>query len=183
MMPSREEHLTLTGQLGEVMRESAQAALTYVRSNAAVLGVDPNVFNDKTVHIHVPAGGIPKDGPSAGVTMMTALVSLATGRKVRSDIAMTGEISLRGKVLPIGGLRDKALAAHRMGIHTVIHPKGNEPDLEEFPKEIRGEMRFIPVSDATEVIEAALERDPSLINGDELLPDHQAPVPSVLARE
>ncbi|MBA3824305.1 MAG: endopeptidase La, partial [Ktedonobacterales bacterium] len=121
MMPSREEHLTLTGQLGEVMRESAQAALTYVRSNAAALGVDPNVFSGKTVHIHVPAGGIPKDGPSAGVTMMTALVSLATGRKVRSDLAMTGEISLRGKVLPIGGLRDKALAAHRMGLRTVIH--------------------------------------------------------------
>jgi ATP-dependent Lon protease len=162
MMPSHDEKLVLTGQLGEVMRESAQAALTYVRSNADALGLDPMIFSGKAVHIHVPAGGIPKDGPSAGVTMVSALVSLATGRRARSDIAMTGEISLRGKVLPIGGLRDKALAAHRMGITTVIFPKGNEPDLDEFPKEARGDMHFIPVEDARQVLAAALEPIPDL---------------------
>jgi ATP-dependent Lon protease len=172
MMPSHEEKLVLTGQLGEVMRESAQAALTYVRSNADALGVDPTVFEGKSVHIHVPAGGIPKDGPSAGVTMMTALVSLATGRRVRSDVAMTGEISLRGKVLPIGGLRDKALAAHRMGIHTVIFPQGNELDLEEFPKEARTDMHFIPVREAREVLIAALEPTPDM-NGEVLSPATQ----------
>ncbi|HKD74978.1 MAG TPA: S16 family serine protease, partial [Ktedonobacterales bacterium] len=161
MMPSDEEHLVLTGQLGDVMKESAQAALTYVRSNASDLGIDPpNVFSGKSVHIHVPAGGIPKDGPSAGVTMVTALVSLATGRRVRSDLAMTGEISLRGKVLPIGGLRDKSLAAHRMGIHTVIFPKGNEPDLDDFPQDLRADMHFIPVDDIRQVLDAALEPVP-----------------------
>ncbi len=165
MMPGPEDRLVLTGQLGEVMRESAQTALTYVRSNAATLGVDAKVFEGKSVHIHVPAGAIPKDGPSAGITMMTAIVSLATGRKARADVAMTGEISLRGKVLPIGGLRDKALAAHRMGIKTIICPAGNEPDIEDFPKELRAEMRFIPVSDASEVIEHALDPAPQAADG------------------
>ena len=157
MMPSDEERLVLTGQLGDVMKESAQAALTYVRSNAESLGIAPSIFKGRSFHIHVPAGAIPKDGPSAGVTMVTALVSLVTGRRVRSDIAMTGEISLRGKVLPIGGLRDKSLAAHRMGIHTVIFPKGNEPDLDDFPKDLRAEMTFIPASDIRQVLENAFE--------------------------
>ncbi len=157
MMPSHEERLILTGQLGDVMRESAQAALTYVRSNAVMLGIDPNVFAGKAVHIHVPAGATPKDGPSAGVTMVTALVSLATGRRARSDVAMTGEISLRGKVMPIGGLRDKALAAQRNGMRTVICPHGNEPDLEDFPAQLREGVTFIPVQDAREALEAALE--------------------------
>jgi ATP-dependent Lon protease len=157
MMPSAEEHLVLTGQLGDVMKESAQAALTYVRSNATDLEIDPLIFRGKSVHIHVPAGAIPKDGPSAGVTMVTALVSLATGRRVRSDVAMTGEISLRGKVLPIGGLRDKSLAALRMGIHTVIFPRGNEMDLDEFPKDLRAEMHFVPVDDIRQVLDNALE--------------------------
>jgi ATP-dependent Lon protease len=161
MMSSDDERLVLTGQLGDVMKESAQAALTYVRSNATALDINPHIFHDKNVHIHVPAGAIPKDGPSAGVTMVTALVSLALGRKVRSDVAMTGEISLRGKVLPIGGLRDKALAAHRMGIHTVIFPKGNEMDLDEFPQDLRAEMNFVPVDDIRAVLEAALEPEPS----------------------
>jgi len=157
MMPSASEHLTLTGQLGDVMKESAQAALTYVRSNAEALGLDPRVFEHKTFHIHVPEGAIPKDGPSAGVTMMTAITSLATGRKVRSDTAMTGEISLRGKVLPIGGLKEKVLAAHRAGIRRVILPRRNEYDLEDLPKELRAEMTFIPVDDARDVLAEALE--------------------------
>ena len=133
MMNSDEERLTLTGQLGDVMKESAMAALTYVRSNAESLGIDPHIFENKAIHIHVPEGAIPKDGPSAGVTMMTAIASLAMGRKARSDLAMTGEISLRGKVLPIGGLKEKALAAHRAGIRTVIIPKRNEFDLDDLP--------------------------------------------------
>jgi ATP-dependent Lon protease len=157
MMRSHDSQLTLTGQLGDVMKESAMTALSYVRSNAALLGIDPRVFEDNSIHIHVPAGAQPKDGPSAGVTMMTAIVSLALGRKVRSDVAMTGEISLRGKVLPIGGLKEKALAAHRAGIRTVIIPKRNDPDLEDLPKELRDEMMFVPVDDAREVLTVALE--------------------------
>src|SRR5579871_2307939 len=157
MTPSKENRLILTGQLGDVMRESAQAALSYVESNAPALGIDPKVFEDKNIHIHIPAGATPKDGPSAGVTMTTALASLASGRKARSDVAMTGEISLRGKVLPIGGLKEKVLAAHRAGIKTVIMPKRNEPDLEDLPKDLREKMRFVPVSDASEVLAEALE--------------------------
>lgn len=157
MMPSHESGLTLTGQLGEVMKESAQAALTYVRSNAQALGVDSRVFDNKIIHIHVPEGSIPKDGPSAGVTMTTAIASLALGRRVRADVAMTGEISLRGKVLPIGGLKEKALAANRAGITTVILPQRNEYDLEELPEELRERMKFIPVSDAREALAIALE--------------------------
>ncbi len=156
MMPSAEEQLVLTGQLGNVMKESAQTALTYVRSNAAEFGIDPHVFRGMSVHIHVPAGATPKDGPSAGVTIATAIVSLVKGQKVRWDVAMTGEISLRGKALPIGGLRDKALAAHRLGIHTVIFPKGNEMDLDDFPQDLKQEMQFLPVSDVSEVIAIAL---------------------------
>ena len=157
MMRSRESQLTLTGQLGEVMKESAMTALSYVRSNAVPLGIDPRVFEDNSLHIHVPAGAIPKDGPSAGVTMMTAIVSLALGRRVRSDLAMTGEISLRGKVLPIGGLKEKVLAAHRAGIRTVILPQRNMADLEDLPTELKAEMNFIPVDDAHEVLATALE--------------------------
>jgi ATP-dependent Lon protease len=157
MMRSHETGLTLTGQLGDVMKESAMTALTYVRSNAASLGIDPRVFEDNAIHIHVPAGAIPKDGPSAGVTMMTAIVSLALGRRVRSDVAMTGEISLRGKVLPIGGLKEKALAAHRAGLTTIIMPKRNEPDLEDLPAELREQMTFLPVDDARDVLTHALE--------------------------
>ena len=157
MMRSHETQLTLTGQLGDIMKESAMTALSYVRSNAAMLGIDPRVFEDNSLHIHVPAGAIPKDGPSAGVTMATAIVSLALGRKVRSDVAMTGEISLRGKVLPIGGLKEKALAAHRAGITTVVIPQRNEPDLEDLPSELRDQMTFVPVDDVRDVITAALE--------------------------
>jgi ATP-dependent Lon protease len=157
-MPGRESQLILTGQLGDVMKESAQAALSYVRSNAEMLGLPANVFENQQIHIHVPAGAIPKDGPSAGVTMVTVLVSLASGRKVRSDVAMTGEITLRGKVMPIGGVKEKVLAAYRSGIHTVILPKRNEPDLlEDLPKELRDQMEFVFVTDIPQVLETAIE--------------------------
>ncbi len=157
-MPGRDSQLILTGQLGDVMKESAIAALSYVRSHAESLGLPANVFENQNVHIHVPAGAIPKDGPSAGVTMTTVLVSLASGRKVRSDVAMTGEITLRGKVMPIGGLKEKVLAAYRSGIHTVILPKKNELDLmEDLPKELHEQMKFVFVTDIREVLDAALE--------------------------
>jgi len=156
MMPSDEERLILTGMLGDVMRESAQAAVSYVRSHTALLDVDPRVFEGKAIHIHVPAGAIPKDGPSAGVTMVTALASLVTRRVVRSDTAMTGEITLRGKVLPVGGIKEKVLAAHRAGIRTVILPRRNERDLEDVPEEVRRDVRFSPVDEADEVLRHAL---------------------------
>ena len=155
-MPDRETRLTLTGQLGDVMKESAMTALTYVRSNAALLGLPTNVYENQNVHIHVPAGAIPKDGPSAGVTMATVLVSLASGRKVRSDVAMTGEITLRGRVLPIGGVKEKVLAAYRSGIRTVILPQRNEPDLmEDIPQDLRQQMHFVFATDIRQVLEAA----------------------------
>jgi ATP-dependent Lon protease len=156
MMPSRDERLIITGMLGEVMRESATAALSYVRSNAVALGIDPEVFTGKAVHLHVPEGAIPKDGPSAGVTMVTALTSLALQRPVRSDVAMTGEITLRGKVLPVGGIREKVLAAHRIGIRTVVLPRRNEADLDDVPAELRSEIEFRLVDDAEAVLEIAL---------------------------
>jgi ATP-dependent Lon protease len=157
-MPGKQSQLTLTGQLGDVMKESAMAALSYVRSNAVALGLPANVFEEQNIHIHVPAGAIPKDGPSAGVTMTTVLVSLASGRKVRSDVAMTGEITLRGKVMPIGGIKEKVLAAYRSGIRTVILPKKNELDLmEDLPKELREQMHFVFATDIRQVLEAALE--------------------------
>jgi len=164
-MPSKEERLILTGQLGDVMKESAMAALSYVRSNAEKLGLSKNVFAGQNVHIHVPAGAIPKDGPSAGVTMTSVLVSLASGRQVRSDVAMTGEITLRGKVMPIGGVKEKVLAAYRSGIRTVILPEKNRSDLEEdLPKELRDQMSFVFASDIRQVLEAALE--PSTVEGE-----------------
>ena len=156
MMPSTEEHLVLTGMLGDVMRESAQAALSYVRSNAEALDIDPKIFEGKTIHVHVPAGAMPKDGPSAGVTIVTALASLATRRPVRSDVAMTGEITLRGKVLPVGGIKEKVLAAHRAGIREVILPSRNERDIEDVPEELRRQISFIFVDDAEEVLRHAL---------------------------
>src|SRR5437660_1762415 len=157
-MPGKQSQLTLTGQLGDVMKESAMAALSYVRSNAIALGLPQNVFEEQNIHIHVPAGAIPKDGPSAGVTMVTVLVSLASGRKVRSDVAMTGEITLRGKVMPIGGVKEKVLAAYRSGIRTVILPKKNEQDLlEDLPKELQEQMHFVFVTDISQVLATALK--------------------------
>jgi ATP-dependent Lon protease len=147
---------TLTGQLGDVMKESAQAALTYVRSKAPQWGIPDDHFAKHDIHIHVPAGSTPKDGPSAGVTMATALASLITGRPVRPDVGMTGEITLRGQVMPIGGVKEKVLAAHRAGLKTVILPKRNEKDLDDVPKEVREEMKFILAERVDEVIDAAL---------------------------
>jgi len=150
--------LTLTGHLGDVMKESAHAALTYVRSRAKVLGIHDDLLGKTDVHIHVPAGAIPKDGPSAGVTMATALASVFTNTPVRKDLAMTGEVTLRGRVLPIGGLKEKTLAARRAGIKTVIIPKQNEKDLEDIPKNIRKEMKFVFVETMDDVIAAALRK-------------------------
>ena len=148
--------LTLTGKLGDVMKESAQAGLTYIRSKAEELGISQDVLENYDIHIHVPEGAIPKDGPSAGITMATTLASAMTGRKVRSDLAMTGEITLRGRVLPIGGLKEKSLAAHRAGIYTIILPSENEKDLEDVPPQIRDKMKFVLVSHMDEVLAEAL---------------------------
>jgi ATP-dependent Lon protease len=149
--------LTITGQLGEVMKESAQIALAFLRANGASLNLPVAQLNDRGIHLHVPAGAVPKDGPSAGVTMTTALASLLSGRPVRSDVAMTGEVSLTGRVLPIGGVKQKLLAAHRAGITTVLIPARNEPDLDDVPAEVRAALTIHPVSDVREVLAIALE--------------------------
>jgi len=156
MMDGR-EGLTLTGQLGEVMKESAEIALSYVRSHADRLGIDPAQFAGHRFHLHVPAGAVPKDGPSAGVTMTTALVSLLTGQAVRPVVGMTGEVTLQGRVLPIGGVRQKVLAAHRAGLKEVVLPMRNGPDLEDVPEAVRREMTFHLAKDVEEVLAAALE--------------------------
>ena len=151
--------LEITGQLGDVMKESARAALTYVRSNASRLGVDPNFLEKQDIHIHVPAGGVPKDGPSAGVTMFTALASLLTGRRVRPDTAMTGEATLRGRVLPVGGIKEKVIAAHRAGLKRIILPKKNERDIDDVPALARAGLEFFFAEDMSEVLDAALAPD------------------------
>ncbi len=148
--------LTLTGQLGDVMKESASAALSFIRSHAKALGVDERFFESNDIHIHIPAGAIPKDGPSAGVTMLTALVSLLSGTPVRKDLAMTGEITLRGQVLPVGGIKEKVLAAHRAGITTLVLPKWNEKDLEDIPQKVRGQITFHFADKMLEVLDIAL---------------------------
>ncbi len=150
--------LKLTGQLGEVMKESAQAALSYVRYRAEELGISPTFFEEHAIHIHVPEGAVPKDGPSAGITLTTALVSAMTGIPVRRDVAMTGEVTLRGKILPIGGLKEKTMAAHRAGIKTFLLPKENLKDLVEIPAKVREEMQIIPVEHMDEVLKIALAR-------------------------
>jgi ATP-dependent Lon protease len=146
----------LTGQLGDVMQESARAAMSYVHSRARELGIKPTAFEEHSVHIHVPAGAIPKDGPSAGITMASALISALSGRAIRRDVAMTGEITLRGRVLPIGGLKQKVLAAHRAGIRTVLFPQKNAKDLEEIPEDVRSQMTMIPVDSMDQVVREAL---------------------------
>jgi ATP-dependent Lon protease len=142
------------------MKESAQAALSYVRTNAERFGISKDFLEKTDIHIHIPAGGMPKDGPSAGVTMFTALVSMLTGIRVRHDVAMTGEITLRGRVLPIGGLKEKVLAAHRAGIKRVLVPERNKADLDEVPAEVKDDLEFIFVSKMDQLLEAALESVP-----------------------
>jgi ATP-dependent Lon protease len=153
--------LTLTGQLGEVMKESAQAARSYLWAHAAELGIDPEIIKQNGVHIHVPAGAIPKDGPSAGVTMSSALASIYTGRKVRSDTSMTGEITLSGLVFPVGGIKEKVLAAHRAGIRRIVLPSRNEADVEEIPEDVLKELEIIPAIRISDVLDAVLEKDSS----------------------
>jgi ATP-dependent Lon protease len=156
LLPGGNGHLTLTGQLGSVMQESARAALSHVRQQADALGITPDTLAKQDLHIHVPAGAIPKDGPSAGVTMATAIVSAARGIAVRSDVAMTGEITLSGLVLPVGGIREKALAARRHGIKTFVLPKMNEQDIAELPEEVRKDMAFVPAETLQDVLNVAL---------------------------
>ena len=164
--------LTLTGQLGEVMKESAQAARSYLWSHASEFGISPEAIKENGVHIHVPAGAIPKDGPSAGVTMASAMASLYTGRKVRSDTAMTGEITLSGLVFPVGGVKEKILAAHRAGIRRIILPERNEADTEEIPEDVRKELEIIPAKYISDVLKAALETEPSVPKGENyVIPD------------
>jgi ATP-dependent Lon protease len=148
--------LKLTGQLGEVMKESASAALSYLKSRAESLGIDPALFDKNDIHIHVPAGAQPKEGPSAGVTVLTAMASLLTGRPVREDVAMTGEITLRGRVLPIGGIKEKVLGAHRAGLRRVLLPRRNEADLDDIPADLRKEMQLVLIESIDEVLREAL---------------------------
>jgi ATP-dependent Lon protease len=153
--------LVLTGQLGDVMKESARIALTYVRSHADDLGIDEDAFDDRAFHVHVPAGAIPKDGPSAGITMTTAIASLLSGRPVKHTVGMTGEVTLQGRVLPIGGLKQKVLAAHAAGLTDVIIPERNRADLDDVPEDVKREMSFHPVMTLDEVLALALEPSPS----------------------
>jgi len=148
--------MTVTGQLGDVMRESVDAAYSYVRSRATALGIDESVFRENDLHIHLPAGAIPKDGPSAGITLTLAIASALSGRPVRRDIAMTGEVTLRGKVLEIGGVKEKVLAAYRSGLREIIMPKSNEKDLRDVPDEVKRSMSFVFVERMDEVLRLAL---------------------------
>src|SRR5207245_4740496 len=153
--------LTITGQLGDVMQEAAQAALSWVRAHAEQLDLDPNWFREHDIHLHVPAGAVPKDGPPAGITMAPAIASPVRGEPVSEDVGMTGEITLTGQVLPIGGVREKVLAAKRAGIHTVVLPLENEPDLEELPEDVRGSTRFVLADSIDQVLEAAFDGRPT----------------------
>jgi ATP-dependent Lon protease len=158
-----EHGLTVTGQLGDVMKESAQIALSYVRSRAEELGIDRAAL-DRRFHVHFPAGAVPKDGPSAGITMTSALVSLLTGRPVRSEVGMTGEVTLQGRVLPIGGVKQKVLAAHRAGLTEVILPARNEPDLDDVPESVRESMTFHLADDVAKVLDIALVAHPATVD-------------------
>jgi ATP-dependent Lon protease len=168
-------HLKVTGQLGEVMQESAQTAHSWARSQAVRLGLDPNWFGENDIHVHVPAGAVPKDGPSAGITMATAIVSLARDEPVCDDVAMTGEMTLTGQVLPIGGVKDKALAAERAGLKRIVVPHENEPDLEELPDEVRAELDFVLADTIDQVLEVAFD------GAKPLQPKRPAPKPRAAA--
>ena len=156
LLPGGKGTLTLTGQLGNVMQESARAAVSHIRANARALGIDPAFLDGHDLHVHVPAGAIPKDGPSAGVTIATAILSAVRGQPVQQDVAMTGEITLSGLVLPVGGIREKVLAARRHGITTFMLPERNQPDLAELPEEVRKTMTFVPASTIEDVLRVAL---------------------------
>jgi ATP-dependent Lon protease len=147
----------LTGKLGDVMKESAQTALSYIKSKAKVYNIDEDLFNNNDFHIHVPEGAVPKDGPSAGITIATAIYSAATQKFVKKDVGMTGEITLRGYVLPIGGLKEKSIAAHRSGLKTILIPKDNEKDIDDIPLEVRNELTIIPVENVNDVFQYALK--------------------------
>ena len=175
MLPGKGK-MTITGKLGDVMQESIQAARSYVRSRAVDFGVKPTVFDKKDIHVHVPEGATPKDGPSAGVGMATTIVSVLTGISVRRDVAMTGEITLRGRVLPIGGLKEKLLAALRGGIKKVLVPKENEKDLAEIPDNVKKVLEIIPVTSVEEVLEHALVSPLVPIDWEE--EDQEAEVPA-----
>jgi len=179
-MPGRGQ-MTVTGQLGDVMRESSQAALSFVRARAADFGVDPDFFKESDLHVHVPAGAIPKDGPSAGITMTTALVSLLTGLPVHDEVAMTGEITLRGQVLPVGGIKQKALAAGRAGIKTMILPKRNEPDLDDIPESLKESMQFVLAETMDDVLRVALPDEFQNRKRREAATDHRHDVREVAA--
>jgi ATP-dependent Lon protease len=165
LLPGGNQNIILTGQLGNVMQESARAALSHIRANAHVLGIAPEFLNQHDLHVHVPAGAIPKDGPSAGVTMATAILSAVKQVAVREDVAMTGEITLSGLVLPVGGIREKALAARRFGIKTFVLPALNTPDLDELPEEVRRDMTFVPVETLDQVTAVAFAADALPVKG------------------
>jgi len=154
--------LELTGNLGDVMKESVHAALSYIRANAQTLGIQTDFYKTKDIHVHFPEGAVPKDGPSAGIAVCTAMVSALTGVTVRSDVAMTGEISIRGRVLPIGGLKEKTMAAYRHGVHTVIIPKDNDRDLEDIDQTVRRALNFVTAETVETVLETALNRKTAL---------------------
>ncbi len=158
LMPGKGE-FQLTGQLGDVMKESAQAGISYIRSVSGSYGIDKEFFKEHDIHIHIPEGAVPKDGPSAGITMATAMLSAITGRKVRKDVAMTGEITLRGRVLPIGGLKEKILAAKNAGIKTICVPKKNEPDVMEIAQEIKKGLEIVFVGSMEQVLDVALVKE------------------------
>jgi ATP-dependent Lon protease len=156
LLPGGNQGIILTGQLGNVMQESARAAVSHIRAHARELGIEPTFMDGRDLHVHVPAGAIPKDGPSAGVTMATAILSAARNQMVEPDVAMTGEITLSGLVLPVGGIREKVLAARQAGLRTFVLPDQNEVDLAELPPEVREDMRFVPVRSLSDVLAVAL---------------------------